>query len=103
MTLPIQTLFSVSEVELVYRNKINPMDRPKVTSSSIACDILMQAWDMNKIELVEQFAIMLLDVGKNCLGISFVSTGSISACIVDPKVVFRNRVKSAGIRSYSRA
>ncbi|HQW94272.1 MAG TPA: JAB domain-containing protein [Saprospiraceae bacterium] len=88
MSLPTQTLFSVSEVDLVYRNKINPVDRPKVTTSSAAYDILLQCWDMNKIELLEQFAILLLDRSKNCLGVSYVSTGSVSACIVDPKVIF---------------
>lgn len=94
MTLSVQTLFSVSEIELVYRNKINPKERPKVTTSTVAYDILMQSWDMNKIELIEQFAVLLLDRGKNCLGISHVSTGSISACIVDPKVVFATALKA---------
>ncbi len=34
----------------------------------MAYDILMQSWDMNKIELIEQFAILLLDRSKRCLG-----------------------------------
>lgn len=93
MTLPVQTLFSVSEIELVYRNKINPKERPKVTTSATAYDILMQSWDMNKIELIEQFAILLLDRAKHCLGVSTISTGSVSACIVDPKVVFATALK----------
>ena len=94
MTLPIQTLFSVSEVELVYRNKVNPLDRPKITTTSMAYDILMQSWDMNKIELVEQFAVLLLDRAKRCLGVSTISCGSVSACIVDPKVVFATALKA---------
>ena len=90
----IQTLFNVTEVELVYRNKVNPADRPKVTSSSSAYDILMEAWDMNKIELVEQFSILLLDRCNSCIGISTISQGGISACIVDPKIVFATALKA---------
>lgn len=90
----IQTLFNVTEVELVYRNKVSPMDRPKVNSSSTAYDIFMEAWDMNKIELVEQFSILLLDRSNSCIGISNVSQGGISACVVDPKVVFATALKA---------
>ncbi|MFN8290187.1 MAG: JAB domain-containing protein [Chitinophagaceae bacterium] len=90
----IQTLFNVTEVELVYRNKVNPAERPKITSSSTAYDILMEAWDMNKIELVEQFSILLLDRSNSCIGISTISQGGISACVVDPKVVFATALKA---------
>ena len=89
-----QTLFSVTEVELIYRNKVNPKERPKVKSSSTAYAIFMEAWDMNKIELVEQFSILLLDRSNSCIGISNVSQGGISACIVDPKVIFATALKA---------
>ncbi len=87
-------LFSVTEVELVYRNKIKPEERPKVRHSSNAYDLLLAAWDMNKIELVEQFMILLLDRSNACLGISLVSTGAISACLVDPKIIFATALKA---------
>ncbi len=49
---------------------------------------------MNKIELVEQFMIVLLNRGNSCLGISNISTGGISACLVDPKIVFVTVLKA---------
>jgi DNA repair protein RadC len=93
-TIDKASLFSVSEVELIYRNKINPNDRPRVTEVRHAYDILLSAWDMNKIELIEQFHILLLDRGNKCLGISKISTGGISACLVDPKIVFATALKA---------
>ncbi len=90
----IHSLFSVAEVELVYRNKISAANRPKVTSSANAYDILMDAWDMTKIELVEQFSILLLDRNNACMGISHISKGGYSDCIVDPKVVFATALKT---------
>ncbi len=90
----IKSLFSVTEVELVYRNKVKPEDRPKLTDSSSTYDLLLNAWDMNKIELVEQFMIVLLNRSNSYLGISNISTGSISACLVDPKIVFATVLKA---------
>lgn len=90
----IQTLFSVTEVELIYRNEINPCDRPVINSSYSAYDILLTAWDRNKIELQEEFMILLLDRGNHCLGISKISQGGISSCLIDPKIIFATGLKS---------
>lgn len=49
---------------------------------------------MNKIDLVEQFNILLLDRNNACLGLSNISTGGVSACIVDPKIVFAVALKA---------
>ena len=80
------SLFQVSEIELVYRSKVRPSDRVKVTSSSMAYEVFMAVWDMNKIELVEQAKILLLDASCQCLGVVDISTGGITACIVDPRI-----------------
>lgn len=90
----ITSLFSVTQIELVYRNKVKPSDRPKVNSAESAYDVFLNAWDMNKIELVEQFMILLLDRANLCLGLSNVSTGGISSCLVDPKIIFATALKS---------
>ncbi len=90
----LPNLFAVTEVELTYRNKIRATDRPKITKSSDAYDLFMRVWDMNKIQLLEQFKIMLLDRGNACMGISNVATGGVSACVVDPKIVFSTALKA---------
>lgn len=90
----VRTLFAVSEVELVYRNKVPVNDRIKVNDSYGAYDVFIAAWDLNKIDLVEQFYILLLDQANHCIGISNISTGGISSCIVDPKIVFATALKS---------
>ncbi|MFT3909722.1 MAG: JAB domain-containing protein [Ferruginibacter sp.] len=90
----IQTLFTVSEVELFYRNKIKPNDRIHLKGVAHAYDILLSAWDMNKIDLIEQFYILLLDRNHTCLALSHISTGGVSSCIVDPKIVFATALKA---------
>jgi DNA repair protein RadC len=90
----IQRLFSVTEIELVYRNKVRPADRLRVNSADLAYDFFLNAWDMNKIELCEQFMILLLDGSNFVLGLANISTGGISACVVDPKLVFATALKA---------
>jgi len=84
----IKTLFSVSEIELLYHNKVPAAQRPAIKSSQAAYDLLLDVWDLNKIELVEQTNMLLLDSSKRCLGVSRISTGGITHCIIDPRIVF---------------
>ncbi len=49
-----------------------------------AYDVLLKAWDENKIEFVEQFKVLLLNRANKVLGIYEVSTGGISGTVADP-------------------
>lgn len=91
--LNLQSLFTVAEVEIRYRNKTPYQDRIQVTRSATAYEILRASWDQNKIDLLEQFKILLLDRKNNCLAISDIATGGMSACVVDPKVIFVTALK----------
>ena len=92
--LTLQHLFKVNEVEIVYRNKIPYQDRLQITSSSTAYEILLASWDENRLELVEQFKILLLDQKNNCLAVSSISSGGISSCTADPKIIFATALKA---------
>lgn len=87
-------LFAVTEVELIYRNKQKACDRPRIIHSKDAYDILLRTWDMNKIELLEEFKILLLDRANNCIGISHLAKGGISGCVVDLKLAFALAMKA---------
>jgi DNA repair protein RadC len=63
-------LFTVCEIDILYRNKVKATDRPQITDYEAAAALLRQAWDANKLELVEQFRILLVDRKNRCLGIS---------------------------------
>jgi len=83
----------VCEVELVYRNKVRPDERPMITTSSMAYEAMMAVWDVNKIELIEQSKIILLDTSMKCLGVVDISTGGIAQCLIDPRIVFAAALK----------
>lgn len=60
----------------------------------MAYNLLMTIWDIEKIELVEQFYMMMLDRKLGCMGVSHLATGGSSSCTVDPKIVFSTALKA---------
>jgi DNA repair protein RadC len=87
------SLFQVSEIEVTYRPKFKASERPAISSSKDVYDILYQNWDMNKIDLLEQFKIILLTRANKVLGIYEVSSGGIAGTIADPKLIFSAALK----------
>ena len=85
----------VSEVELVYRSQVKASERPVVSQSNEVYKLLKRNWDDSKIELIEQFKILLLNRANKVLGIYEISTGGISSTVADPKVVFMAALKAA--------
>lgn len=78
----------VSEIELVYRSKVKPSQRPQLKRVVDVFELLKQNWDANKIELVEQFKVILMNRNQRVLGIYEASTGGVSGTVADPKLIF---------------
>jgi len=86
--------FEVAEIQLTYKTKVMPSQRPKITSSKEAYEILLDSWDEDKLEFVEQFKVLLLDRANRILGIYELSTGGVSGTVADPKLVFAAAIKA---------
>ena len=85
-------LFTVSEVELTYKNKVNINDRPQITSSRNSYDVLLQNWS-NQLEFVEEFNILMLNRANRVLAFYNVSKGGKTGTVVDARVVFTAALK----------
>ena len=92
--IKLELLNQIAEVELIYRSKVKASDRPKITHSKDAYVIFKNTWDENKIELQEQFKVMLLNRANKVLGIYEVSTGGITGTVADPKLIFAAALKA---------
>ena len=79
---------TVAEIEVTYKSIIKPSVRPKITDAQSAYQLLIDTWDTAKIELVEQFKVMLLNRANRVLGICTLTSGNVSGTIADPKQVF---------------
>lgn len=88
-----RTFFQVSEIELTYKSKIKATDRPKITNSQNAYNILMNHWS-DSIEFVEEFNLLLLNRANDVLGFINLSKGGVSATVVDVKLVFAASLKA---------
>lgn len=85
---------SVSEIELHYRTNVKPSERPKINCSQNAYDILHQHWSDEKLELLEEFKILLLNRANRVLGIVNISTGGVTGTVADPKIIFSSALKA---------
>lgn len=85
---------NVAEIQLSYKSHVKPSDRVKITCSRDAYNVLLQTWDDNKLEFVEQFKVMLLNRANKVLGVFEVSTGSTTATVADPKIIFTAAIKA---------
>lgn len=83
----------VAEIELIYKSKVKASERPKVTTSHDAYNLLKQNWDENRIEFVEQFKVLFLNRANKVLAIYELSTGGVAGTVADPKLVFAAALK----------
>ncbi|HSZ87189.1 MAG TPA: JAB domain-containing protein [Puia sp.] len=84
----------IAEVELVYKSNVKASLRPILTSSKDVYELLLQTWDKNKIELQEQFKVLLLNRASRIVGIFEVSSGGVAGTVADPKLIFMAALKS---------
>jgi DNA repair protein RadC len=92
--MDVSALYEVAEVELIYKSKVKASNRPQITSAKGAYEVLLKAWDENKIEFVEQFKVMFLNKANKVLGMYDVSIGGISGTVADPRVIFVAALKA---------
>ncbi len=84
----------VAEVELIYKSKVKASERPQITASRDAYNVLLQTWDENKIEFVEQFKVLFLNRANRVLGVYEISTGGITGTVSDPRIIFVAALKA---------
>lgn len=82
------SLFMVSEIKVSYQPKFNANERPKINQSKDAYNILFNNWDQGRIEMTEQFFILLLNRANKVIGMTEISSGGFSGTVVDLKLVF---------------
>jgi DNA repair protein RadC len=89
------TLFKVSEVNLTYSPNYKIADRPKISSAADAYQVLIDQWSLDKIQLLEEFKMILLNRNNRVLGIINISQGGMSGTVADSKLIFVAALKAA--------
>jgi DNA repair protein RadC len=91
------SLFEVAEIQLSYKSKVKPSLRPQVTSSRQCYEILKKYWDENKMELVEQCKVVLLNGSKKVIGLYEASSGTSTNTVVDLRSIFAAALKANAV------
>lgn len=89
-----QNLFKVAEVQLSYKPHFKAQERPQINSAKQAYQILLDSWDLNLINFIEQAKMILLNRNNRVLGIVDLSTGGGGCTVVDLKEVFAIALKA---------
>jgi len=61
---------------------------PRIKEAKDAYRILMAEWDENRIELIEDFNVLLLNADNRVLGIHRLSTGGSCSTVADTKIIY---------------
>jgi len=87
----------VAEIELIYRSEVRASERPTIMDSNGAYQLLMNYWDLNRIELLEEFKILLLNQSNRVLGLFPLSSGGITGTVADPRLIFAAAIKACAV------
>jgi len=93
----IPTSFQVAEIELTYRANVKAFERPLISASSAANDILSETWDEKTLAMEEQFHVLLLNRANRVLGVLRLPTESNAKFIAYPKLIFTACVKANAV------
>ncbi|MNK15586.1 hypothetical protein D3C87_337320 [compost metagenome] len=86
--------FNVAEVQLSYKPHFKAQERPKITSSKQAYQIMLDNWELNLINYIEQAKMILLNRNNRVLGIVDLSTGGGGSTVMDSRVIFSIALKA---------
>lgn len=88
------SLYNIAEIELIYKRGCKASERPQITNAEQAYNLLLDQWDENKLEFIEQAKMLLLNRANRVLGITTLSTGGVAGTVIDPKLVFVTALKA---------
>jgi len=81
----------IAEIQVSYNT--NSRVKQKISSSASAYEILKSNWNEGRLELQEEFKVLLLNRANDVLGIYNMSMGSVSGTVVDIRLLFAVALK----------
>jgi len=75
------------KIRIVYSKKLKTSERPKITRSAEAVEVLRSVWS-SQIEAREEFVVLMLDRSNRVLGYQLLSKGGISGTVADIRLIF---------------
>lgn len=86
--------YRLNEIQLSYKRQQLFKEMVSVENSESAYNVLHGLWDQNRIELVEDFKVLVLNSALRILGVYDVSSGGTNGVAVDTKMIFVAALKA---------
>nr|WP_294943699.1 JAB domain-containing protein [uncultured Mucilaginibacter sp.] len=90
MTIP----YCLNEIQVSYKSPAPFKQMVTVRRSEEAYNLLHSLWDQNRIELVEDFKVLMLNRASKVLGVYHLCSGGTAGVIVDTKLIFVAALKT---------
>lgn len=87
----------VAEVELVYKTKVKASERPLIKTSKDCYQTFLKVWDENKMEMQEEFKVLLINRANRVTGVYEVSVGGITGTVADPRLILAAAIKGLAV------
>lgn len=87
----------VAEVELVYKTKVKPSERPKINSVKDCYQLLRGLWNENTLEMQEEFKVLLLNRANKVIGVYEASAGGLTGTVAGPRLILAAAIKSLSV------
>lgn len=85
---------NIAEVSLSYKSNVKSSDRAQISNSSDAHNAFYNTWDLDCIEHVEEFKVLLLNRAHRVLGLCKISQGGLTGTVIDTRVILQYALKS---------
>ena len=69
----------IAEEELVYKTKVKASERPLIKTSKDCYQTFLKVWEENKMEMQEEFKVLLINRANRVTGVYKASAGGIKA------------------------
>ncbi len=95
----LEELNNVSEIDIVYKrkSKCKVSERPKITTSRDCYEVFVHYWNEDKIELLEEFKVLLLNRANRVLQILPISQGGMTGTVADPRLILAAALKVGAV------
>jgi len=97
--LSLEELNNVSEIDIVYKRKMGckVSERPLISSSKDGYEVFLYYWNDDKLELLEEFKVLLLNRANRVLQILPISQGGMTGTVADPRLILAAALKVAAV------
>jgi len=87
----------VAEVELVYKTKVKASERPLIKTSKDCYQTFLKVWDENKMEMQEEFKVLLINRANRVTRVYEASAGGITGTVADPRLILAAAIKGLAV------